>query len=793
MSRNDTTPREGSGCGPSGARPADVILEEWREAARLLNARRAEADAATVDSAAEERPLTSSGRFIKPPLGDDAAEAMEDLRASEDRRQMLAPLVRTLVQKRELGPKGLFGVLRLALDKVNGALSTEASFVLLLDRHLKQADVLCAGLPRRQSFPPPRKRLLRRLEEAPLPFARLGVLPQVNEAQLFDCLAPGEAPESLVEVLSSRRFASMIAVPTTVSQRLTSLLVVVNPTEPFGEEDLLRLQEVAGYERRVVQRALGLSPELGEEEQARCFALLSGTEYAAHVASDRELLSVVGPKPVLRYGVLPLRRAGARGIAAAVVHPLDVARIHDFELSTGLAVKERVTTTESALRSALALVFPDAAQPVGAGRRIAPRGDLMAQIAGDLRGLPEISEHRLVEEVGKSSSPLVRLTHQLIEDAYLRGASDIHVETLAERVVIRYRVDGVCRERLSLPRAASRALVARLKIMSDLDIAERRLPQDGRIDFTRFNDQLPIDLRVSVLPMKHGEWVCMRILEKKRSTMPLEELGFSPENLRDYRQAIRAPCGMILHCGPTGSGKSMTLYAALNEIKGPELKVVTAEDPVEYVLDGIGQLQIHPKIGLDFPRALRSFLRHDPDIILVGEIRDAETARIAVEASLTGHLLLSTLHTNDAAGSVARLEKLGIEPYLVAGTLIAVCAQRLVRKLCHCKRHKAPSPQERGYLKRAADSEPIRGLWEPVGCEHCHHVGYRGRTGIHELLRVSTRLRQHISEGASSEAIKMAARNEGMHTLFADAASKVKAGVTSLAEALRVSTPDDFA
>ncbi|HEY5551227.1 MAG TPA: ATPase, T2SS/T4P/T4SS family, partial [Opitutaceae bacterium] len=324
--------------------------------------------------------------------------------------------------------------------------------------------------------------------------------------------------------------------------------------------------------------------------------------------------------------------------------------------------------------------------------------DVVQQIGVDFKDAEkQIRDEDLANE---ESAPIIQLSNRVIEDAYLAGASDIHIEPWEKELVVRYRVDGNCQEKLRLPIKVAGALVARLKIMCNLDIAERRLPQDGRIVFKNFTKKnIDIDLRVSTAPLNHGEGVVLRILDKQKSTLPLSMLGFSPSNLARYRECIRQPYGMILHCGPTGSGKSMTLYSALNEISSPELVIRTAEDPIEYTLAGINQMQMNRHIGLTFAAALRSFLRQDPDIILVGEIRDKETANIAVEAALTGHLLLSTLHTNDAPSTVARLTDMGIEPFMISSSLLCVCAQRLMRRLCKtCRIGYTPEGREAEIL-----------------------------------------------------------------------------------------------
>ncbi|MBC8009741.1 MAG: type II/IV secretion system protein, partial [Burkholderiales bacterium] len=380
-----------------------------------------------------------------------------------------------------------------------------------------------------------------------------------------------------------------------------------------------------------------------------------------------------------------------------------------------------------------------------------------------------------------------------IEDAYYLGTSDIHIEPWEKEIIVRYRVDGVCQEKLRLPHKVGPALIARLKIMCNLDIAERRLPQDGRIVFKHYTKKgIDIDLRVSTAPLNHGEGVVMRILDKQKSTLPLTALGFSEENLAKYRECIRQPYGMILHCGPTGSGKSMTLYSALGEINAPDIVIRTAEDPIEYTLQGINQMQMHRQIGLTFASALRSFLRQDPDIILVGEIRDKETANISVEAALTGHLLISTLHTNDAPSTVARLTDMGIEPFMISSSLLCVCAQRLMRRVCkQCKVQYEPQGREKILLENALGgwSGPIFKA-SAKGCPKCNSTGYKGRLGIHELMVANNELVEGINKGLEAAELKRIAMRAGMKTLHQDSMLKVKEGLTTLEEAIATVPPD---
>ena len=395
----------------------------------------------------------------------------------------------------------------------------------------------------------------------------------------------------------------------------------------------------------------------------------------------------------------------------------------------------------------------------------------------------------------EESEPLIVLVNQLIENAYVAGASDIHIEPWENEILVRYRVDGVLRivNRFT-PRSLIRPLVARLKIMSDLDISERRLPQDGRIIFKKYTSRgFDFDLRVATAPMNHGEKVVMRILDKQKAVMPLANLGLSPRHLALYRDKIETPYGMILHVGPTGSGKSMTLYAALNEVQTPEVNIQTCEDPIEYTLAGINQMQIHREIGLTFQRALRSYLRQDPDIILVGEIRDKETAEIAIEAALTGHLLLSTLHTNDAPSTITRFIEMGIEPFMVSSSLVLVCAQRLLRRLCkECKETYHPDQEQKQLV--GVDHDMDISLYRAKGCSACNGTGYKGRIGIHEILVPDDVMRKAINQhGVTSESLKrMAIENTDMTTLYWDAMEKVRQGVTSVEDALANVRRDEF-
>lgn len=415
-------------------------------------------------------------------------------------------------------------------------------------------------------------------------------------------------------------------------------------------------------------------------------------------------------------------------------------------------------------------------------------GAVMEALGADFSVAEEVDEDDFSDE---ESAPIIQLANSIIEDAYFSGGSDIHLDPFEEDSRIRVRVDGKLQEKLRVPRKVSGALMARFKVMSELDIAEKRKPQDGRIVFKQYNRRgVDIDLRVSTAPLNHGEGVVMRILDKQKSTLPLEALGYSPRNLNIYTKLIKRPYGMVLHCGPTGSGKSMTLYSALNVINSPEICIRTAEDPIEYTLPGLAQMQMMPKIGLNFAAALRAFLRQDPDIILVGEIRDQETAQIAVEAALTGHMLFSTLHTNDAPSTVQRLTEMHIEPFMISASLVCVCAQRLLRRVNKATRIPyEPEGNEKqiieraigwcGQIYQASDDED-----SPAG------PPYKGRVGIHELMAVSEELNEAINRGAETSRLKEIAMLNGMRTLHQDSVEKVQSGLTTLKEAVATVPPD---
>ena len=406
--------------------------------------------------------------------------------------------------------------------------------------------------------------------------------------------------------------------------------------------------------------------------------------------------------------------------------------------------------------------------------------------AGDLHdlalALPEPAD--LLEQA--DDAPIIRLINAILTEAVREGASDIHFEPFARTLRVRLRVDGVLREVLRPKAALAPLLVSRIKVMARLDIAEKRVPQDGRISLRVAGR--PVDVRVSVLPSGHGERVVMRLLDQQAGRLSLTEIGFEPAERERLLSWIAEPHGIVLVTGPTGSGKTTTLYAALSHLNEASRNIMTVEDPIEYFLEGISQTTVNTKVDMSFARGLRAILRQDPDVVMVGEIRDLETARIAVQASLTGHLVLSTLHTNSAIGAVTRLVDMGIEPFLIASTLLATTAQRLVRRLCPaCKRAELPDARERGLLGLDADAQMQ--IHHPVGCPACRHTGYRGRTAIYEMIGIDTRLRRMIHDGAPEADMARVAREQSLPLREAGLA-KVRAGITTLDEVLRVSRQD---
>lgn len=488
---------------------------------------------------------------------------------------------------------------------------------------------------------------------------------------------------------------------------------------------------------------------------------------------DRQLAGRYGFGPARRLGVLPAYLQ--EGATVAWVRPdVDWSAWLEGQAEFGAGFRP-VMVPERFFNHALQRAFERAGAAADAVQDLDAVIDLQAASAE----LPETAD--LLDS--QDDAPIIRLLNAVMTQAIEEGASDIHIEPFETRVVIRFRVDGILRDVVEPPAALSGPIVARAKVLARLNIAEKRVPQDGRIGL-RLGGRM-IDVRVSTLPTHYGERVVMRILEKEQGPLSLEQLGMPEEVREKFARLIDSSHGVFLVTGPTGSGKTTTLYAALRQLQSPDLNIITVEDPVEYDLEGVGQIPVNVKTGMTFHKGLRAILRQDPDVIMVGEIRDLETAQVAVQASLTGHRVFSTLHTNDAAGSVTRLVDMGVEPYLAASGLLGAMAQRLVRKLCRaCRAPYAPGASERRQLN--GEAPPALTLYRAGGCEACAYTGYRGRTGIYELMVVDERLRGLIHDRRGEQTLRQAAREGGMRALREDGIAKALAGQTSLEEALRV-------
>jgi type IV pilus assembly protein PilB len=495
---------------------------------------------------------------------------------------------------------------------------------------------------------------------------------------------------------------------------------------------------------------------------------------------DQEVLKLVSRDVCDKHKIIPVSRAGS-SLIMAMADPTNLHAIDDIKFLTGFNV-EPVVASETAIQAAVEQYYQSGPS----------YDDVMAGFDEEEIAFGESDEELNLMELEKASedAPVVRLVNMILLNAIKKGASDIHVEPYEKKLRIRYRIDGVLIDEMAPPLKLKNAIASRLKIMSQLDIAERRLPQDGRIKL-KLGKGREMDFRVSVLPTIWGEKIVLRLLDKSNLQLDMTKLGFDIDPLVDFQWAIHQPWGMVLVTGPTGSGKTTTLYSALSELNKPGSNISTAEDPVEYNLHGINQVQMHDEIGLNFAMSLRAFLRQDPDIIMVGEIRDFETAEIAVKAALTGHLVLSTLHTNDAPATISRMLNMGVEPFLITASVNLVLAQRLARKNCsECKQEIKLDKQI--LLDIGFDEEQIDGgkLMKGVGCRTCNGTGYKGRVALYEVMKFSDSLKEMVLQGASTAELKTAAIKQGMITLRASGISKVLDGVTSTEEILRVTMGD---
>ena len=550
-------------------------------------------------------------------------------------------------------------------------------------------------------------------------------------------------------------------------RRLGELLLAEGVVTPDQLNRALEIHRATGERLGQVLLDMGV---VDQERLARHLGRQIGAEFVRLVGTNlrEDVLTLLPQQLASRLQAIPIARA--RGLlTVAMVDPLDVVAIDDIRRTTGLSIKVALTTVQD-FQYALGQY---------------PTLDVAEELVRDLPQPQAVDEEMSLERLRRMAedAPVIRLVNRLVEEAVRTRASDIHVERQERHVRLRYRVDGVLLTRGTLPAHAHAQVISRIKIMANMDIAERRLPQDG--SFQTRVDGRAIDVRVSTIPSFYGEKAVLRLLDKSAPIYDLDKLGLSAQNYEVLRRIIQRPQGIFLLTGPTGSGKTTTLYAILNQLNNEKVNVLTVEDPVEYQIAGITQMQVNVRAGVTFASSLRHFLRQDPDIIMVGEVRDQETAQIAIQAALTGHLVLSTLHTNDAPGAITRLLDMGVEPYLVASALEGVAAQRLVRVLCpKCREADAAGAEE--LRTRFGTAAPAGTYYLGRGCEFCNYTGYRGRVAIFEIAEMNDELRHLVINRVPHHTLKEAAVAAGMTTLLEDGLKKAAAGVTSLAEVWRV-------
>ncbi|MGH7144132.1 MAG: ATPase, T2SS/T4P/T4SS family [Planctomycetota bacterium] len=732
---------------------------------------------------------------------------IRNVRATIDNKRVLDTLLRSLTSKRQVTPEDMDLILSLTIKKVADTVQAQAVTVFTVNKErteIKFQNVYYA--PSLYGEDEGKKFLFdmkaEQLQGVTMPMTQ-GIVGKVVETCQSYFVADAQADKKhYAKIDTDTGFVarSMITVPLKVGKQAIGAIQVLNKciagtVYQFAEEDVFLLEDVADYSAKIIQKCHYPETAFSDREMANYVARLAKCDYVEidpDYALDTQLLKEIGKDQLLRYMILPLATLPSGGLRVCMGNPLDFQKIGDFELMCGKKIEEKLVAADSDVAAAIDRAFPkstDLDNEIEAARE-----KLRLEIAQD-EAQKAAETVEIDNNATEESAPVVALANRIVEQAYAEGASDIHIEPMETEVQVRYRIDGECLVKMLLPIQAHRALVSRYKIMSGMDIAERRIPQDGRIVYKKWTKKdIDVDLRVSTAPMNFGEKIVMRLLDKRKSALPLNKLGFSEYNLNRYREIIKAPYGMVLHCGPTGSGKSMTLFSALGEINDPTMNISTAEDPIEYTIKGINQMQMNRAAGLTFQVALRCFLRQDPDIILVGEIRDTETAEIAIEAALTGHLLFSTLHTNDAPSTIARFTEMEIEPFMISASLVCVCAQRLIRRVCSCAEDADPEPDEMKFLERSLDGKPIGKIKKIKGCRKCSGSGYKGRLGTHELLVPTDELRVAINRGKEAEYLRVVARmNSGMRTLFEDGMEKVKLGLTSLQEVIANIVPDEKA
>ena len=553
--------------------------------------------------------------------------------------------------------------------------------------------------------------------------------------------------------------------------RLGDLLIKQNVLTEEELKNALELQKGSG---KKIGEVLVDNGFITEEMIVRALQMQLGLKVVqlAGVTIPKEVRGLVSVDLLKKYTCIPfeLDPYNANILHLAMADPMDMMAIDDISIVANLQVEPYIATTRD-IRTAIDRWY-GASETLDAARRFTKEREQLRGNTGEETG------------ADVSDAPIVQLVRSLLEQAIRQRASDVHIEALESKVRVRYRIDGALYEKMIYDNSLLPAISTRIKIMGGMDISEKRKPQDGRM--TIMVDRQEYDIRISSVPTVHGEKIVMRISSKLSLTKNKKELGLAPDELKRFDHMLSAPYGIIFVTGPTGSGKSTTLYTALSELNKEAVNIVTVEDPVEADIEGINQIQVNNKVNLTFASALRSILRQDPDIIMIGEIRDRETAGIAVQASITGHLVVSTLHTNNAAGTLNRMADMGVERYLIADSVVGVIAQRLVRKLCpHCRKKRLATEEEKRLLKQ--DTYKEMEIYEPTGCDLCNHTGYFGRTGVFEIMEVNEEIRDLIAEGGNSEELENAARRAGMCTLHDNGIRYVLEGITSIEEMLKVS------
>jgi type IV pilus assembly protein PilB len=567
-----------------------------------------------------------------------------------------------------------------------------------------------------------------------------------------------------------------------MSVRLGELLTKASLISQDQLKDALKTQKETGGKLGETLIKLGY---VSEEDITECLSQQFGVPSInlAHFEIDASVIKLIPAEVARKYNILPVNKTGAT-ITIAMADPTNVFAMDDIKFMTGYNV-EPVVASELGIKAAIDNYYGS----TSALELKKVMEDLQTQESADLEVLEEDEEMDVAALTeGAEEAPVVKLCNLILTDAIKRGASDIHIEPYEKEYRVRFRIDGILYEIMNPPLKLKDAITSRMKILAKLDISEKRLPQDGRIKLKmKLNEKnKELDFRVSVLPTLFGEKIVMRLLDKDNLRLDMTKLGFEPESLAKFEEAIFKPWGMVLVTGPTGSGKTNTLYSALAKVNSPEVNIMTAEDPVEFNLPGINQVQMKEAIGLNFAATLRSFLRQDPNIILVGEIRDFETAEIAIKAALTGHLVLSTLHTNDAPSTINRLMNMGIEPFLVATSVQLIAAQRLARRICqNCKEAVDITPQALLNLGFKKDEVGTFTVYKGRGCEKCNNTGYKGRVGLVEVMIIDDEIRELILSGGTAIDIKKKAAESGMISLRRSGLIKIKDGITTIEEVVR--------